>query len=500
MQNELIQTKDDILRQINEIAVKAGKARQCLQTGYIHHYYGDNDNNANTIPLYENCLYALALFRTKTVENITEAKSLLEKILWFQSPLEESKGNFPVYLHEFPVCRDWWASIQLLPPIYWMLAQFNTVLGNSLLKKVESSARQILDYAMLTSQDKKPSYNIGVKIASSLIAFGVFFNDKRYEKSGHELMSRYLHNHDVNSWCSPVICSDLLSSFQMIYPALSTSPWKDLWTFFSRTWHPQTLSYIGPSFREYQDYFEPQPSLYDLYLGYFNGCFSQRTLKDNVFHLHGVLVQPSQDCLYAIENYPFITQNLPENAPWKVTIKKNYAWSVIPKSEPINPSHEKGYHSFRLIWGSLKRLHSLVLQGGNIRQLDYQETDNGIDLILNLDEIIPGEDRDKQREVAFYLDLQPRTSLRVESIPANTFKIGEVISFTLDGLSCELTFDFLEGEGSFMGHMMLGNRLAQIAAKGIHKYEAYDWQIYLRTLQRTDPCKIKASLRIKTIE
>lgn len=83
-----------------ELNITAARKRKSKVTGFIHHCY-EEENNKETIPVFENFCYVLALFRSRIAENILEGRALLEKLLAFQ--VEE---NFPVYLHEYPHCKD----------------------------------------------------------------------------------------------------------------------------------------------------------------------------------------------------------------------------------------------------------------------------------------------------------------------------------------------------------------------------------------------------------
>jgi hypothetical protein len=53
-----------------------------------------------------------------------------------------------------------------------------------------------------------------------------------------------------------------------------------------------------------------------------------------------------------------------------------------------------------------------------------------------------------------------------------------------------------EGEGRLFGHRMLGNRPAQLAVKGGERFNAYDWQIFFRTLDRSEKFRLRAKLQI----
>ncbi len=51
-------------------------------------------------------LFALALLRSRTTENILEAKAIVDNLLHFQLKEGPSAGNFPKYLHEYPNCKQ----------------------------------------------------------------------------------------------------------------------------------------------------------------------------------------------------------------------------------------------------------------------------------------------------------------------------------------------------------------------------------------------------------
>src|SRR5205807_10554919 len=126
---------DDFLRKLIELAAQSGKSKLSEQTGFIQHHPKVLEGEpAEAIPLYENMLYVLALFRTKTHENMQEAKILLDRLLYFQPQNKDvvSFGNFPVYLHDFPYCRDHFQAFKMMAPLFWIIEEFLPVLGESL--------------------------------------------------------------------------------------------------------------------------------------------------------------------------------------------------------------------------------------------------------------------------------------------------------------------------------------------------------------------------------
>ncbi|WP_194848437.1 hypothetical protein [Candidatus Neptunochlamydia vexilliferae] len=88
-------------RQLIDLALQAARHYESPQTGLIHFCYED-EGSRETIPLFENFCFCLALLRTFSKDNVEEAKERLERLLAFQ--LEE--GNFPTYLHQYPN-RGW---------------------------------------------------------------------------------------------------------------------------------------------------------------------------------------------------------------------------------------------------------------------------------------------------------------------------------------------------------------------------------------------------------
>ena len=77
----------DHYKLLGDWALVAGRHLQSKQTGYVHYTYSENPPYA-AIPLLENALFVLALFRARTVEQAQEAKTLLNGMLSFQNLME----------------------------------------------------------------------------------------------------------------------------------------------------------------------------------------------------------------------------------------------------------------------------------------------------------------------------------------------------------------------------------------------------------------------------
>lgn len=491
--------RDELFRQMRELALQCGRSKQSSQTHYIHFCYQHaEDEKQDTIPLVENVLFALTLFNTRSSENISEAKGIIERLLSFQS-LEGAfmKGNFPVYLHEYPACSDYYTGVQLLAPFYWILKSYQSVLGSELKLRLEAASKSLLQHCLQIQKEKQPSYHIAIRIAAAAKSFGLFFNQPLLEQEGDALLAELLSEGEVSAWYSPSQLSDILISLQMVYPSIKKSPWHLFWNYIESTWDCRSASYAGPPFKEFQSGDQSQATLYDLFLGYFSGAFSRRSLVMHPFQLQAALIQPSEDDLTPPQ-YPFKRDGKAGHNFWLVSLNEKYAYSATERDTVWNPANERGSHFFRLLWGNIQKAHSLVGQGGNSRQTTFEVQENGIDLIFLLGEMVQAEDREKHREVSFYFDFDGSQAavIKVDGTLSNTFLLENVVKVTMHGLTFSMRFSVIEGEGHFFGHIMQGNRPSQLSLKGANRFQAYDRQIFLRTLRRSEHCKIKAEIRI----
>jgi len=488
--------RDEGIRQLIELAISSGRTRQSTQTGYIHicHHIQDEEEHL-PIPVFENLLFALALLRTRISENILEAKEIIGKLLYFQNQITEAKGNFPIYLHEFPFCGDRFAGVHLLAPLYWMLKDYSQIMGSELKQRLETSLRGLMNYCLRIHEEKAASYPIAIKIGAAAKALGIFLAQSDWLQKGEFLLNSLQNEPENKAWYNPASMADMLVALQMVHPSLLHSPWKPFWIHLQNTWHSSARCYAGPALKDFQLREEAQPTLYDLFMGYFSKAHSYRAFADHPFHLQGALIQPSQDRLEPL-SYPFTQEGNIEGRSWIVRQEQKYAFSAVSKNVSENLSLMKGFQPVRLVWGNRTRMHSLVCQGGSFSSFDFKPLDHGIELVFTLNECPEEDDGEKNREMAFYFDAQEGVRTLVNGLAANTFRLDEKVSILDELCPFSLTFSLIEGEGQFLGHFTPGNRPSQIALKGKDRFNAYDWQIFLRTIRRLAPCKIRVLIEI----
>ncbi len=430
-----------MMRKLIELALAAGRKRQSPQTGLIHHFYhSQEDEPHRTIPLVENLLFSLALFRSRTVENVEEGKSLLERLLHFQAP----EGNFPLYLHDYPECRDRYLGVHLLLPFYWIAAQFHHVLGSGLKKKLEDGQKRLLDYCQ--KLELPPAHAIKVAAAS--------------QKPLQVDLETYFSQ-------APAQMADALPALQILAPQL-------FFTHLEKQWNRKLLAYVGPAWCEWQEGSQPQVTLYDLYMGLLSGQFSARALQDQIVHLQAALIQPFEETFPAADPADFAIATIAQEEEW-------------PRAT------DRSFHRLRAAWGSPQQLHTFSCQGGNIVACQHEPGK----MVCTLGAPPPDGEREKCREVAFYLNCEAARKILVGSRPATTFYLGDEIFIQSDSIILKISFKLLEGSGDFVGHIMRGNRPSQLALKGANRNQAYDWQIFLRTLRRSDLCRIQVNIEGK---
>jgi hypothetical protein len=469
------------LKQVYDLALGTGRSWQNSQTGWIQYCYNIEDENEHyTIPVYENFLYVLALMKSKVGDNIQEAKGLLEKLLAFQT------DSFSVYLHEYPIVRDRWLSIHLLPVYALILDGFGHVIGETLLKSLKQSLKSLVDYTFFQMETQPPPYHLVIKLGGALVRLGKISKIESWQDIGERLLVDAFAVEDRRAWFSPPLMGEMLVGLQLAYPSISESIWGSLWKTVCESWSIKVGAFAGPSWKEYHYGQETQTTLYDLFMSVYSGAFPYRTFADHPVQLQGVLISETD------ELFPAQQEELWQDH-WFLRNSSKYSIGVMSKTAAVSESWEKGYIPFKVLWGDLNRYRSLVLQGGNFRTLSYELKDRGIDLIIELDEPIEKDDREKHREICFFTENYVGDKLLVSDSQATTFKLNEPVTLHSNDRHFQLIFQQIQGSGEFMGHIMKGNRPSQIGVKGKHRTEAFDWMIFLRSVRRTGVCRFLVS-------
>lgn len=491
---QMYKSSNESMRQLLEIAICCGRCWQSPQTGFIHYSYKKVDENYHhPIPTYENFVFALALLRSRNAENISDAKDLLQRLLHFQSREGESSGNFPIYLHDYPSCKDRLWGAHLLIPFYWIYKNFHHVLGAEIKQSLKMAFIRLQNYCLQTIGQKAAPYPIGFKIAACAKAAGPLLDQGEMAQKGERLYKELMENIDKTAWNTPSALSDLILAHQVLNPTLSENPDKAFWDHLVSTWNKEICTYCGPGWKEYQQGTLPQVTLYDYFMGYLTNKYSLRCFTDNPVQLQAALVHPSEDRLPDFA-FPFERKGMLSGLPWQLIQRKEMTVCLIAKENDLIEVQEKTFSPLKILWGNYRQLHSLVSQGGTSRSIDYSLKDNRAELLYTFTEQAQPDNNEKNREVAFYVNDENGMNILVEGVPATTFRLGESIAIFSGGVKIVLSFHLELGEGDFVGHIMKSNRPSQMALTGVHRFEAYDREIFLRTIRRTDDCVIKVKV------
>lgn len=404
-----------------DLSLAACRKRQSPRTTFVHSFEGFEEHT-DTIPLYENFCFVLALYRQKTVESVLEGKDLLEKLLAFQAP----DGNFPIYLHEFPACKSSLQRLKIAPLLIQLERHFSSVISSELKEKLSLARERCL--------------SISLENLSDLWKF-------RYDmcKEGHSTVEIK----PEKNWIHWLISKQLTKE-----PILLEAP----------AFHPQLQVLSNPRFSYQQEGLEPQPHLLEWLLAEQRGGISSaRLLQDH----------PSQIQLAAFWPFSDVILQAEENLYQEESCIASWA------------SHLPG-DVFRFLWKGSK-VGSIVLPGkvpSEVSLIGKREWEILFDLPENVDLT-----NNQLFEVAFYCSALPEMDWKVGGQKATTFSLGDTIFLISPQCHFSISFELLSGTGDFCGHICKANRLTQIKSAG---YEAYDWQIGLRTLRRSAKVRLRA--------
>lgn len=480
-------------RQLNEMALVAGRKRQSKQTGFIHLYHDEQEEFQHTIPLAENTWFILALLRAKTSEHMNEARDLLDRLLHFQS---KDDGNFPIYLHEYPRCKDRFAGVQLLPAFYLILVEFSQVIGSELKQRVVDASKTLMRLILKASEEKPPSYALAIQIAALARVFGRYLGEASMEEQGEAQLNQLLSLGLQRAWLIPTSIAEICLALQLAYEQIQSSPWQLFWNHIRASWHQATATYVGPGMRQFQQGEQPQVTLYDLYLGYFSQQLSPRVLNDAPFHLQAVLIRPTGETLQPL-SLPYRLDGQVEGSLWSIFQADTYAFSWIDKTALQHMAQDHAFHPLSLVWGNQEQVHSFVCQGGNYQSIDFKSGENFIDFIVKLSPEFKVEDREKCRELSFFFDVESEIKMTIQGETASTFDLAEEFILETPQMQLFLEATLHQGHGQFLGHVMRGNRPSQILLKGGNRYKSYDWHLFFRTLRRSEEAQLKVRLKLK---
>lgn len=412
-----------------DLALEACLKRQSPRTGFVH-YSGLYEEHTDVIPLYENFCFVAALYRQKTVEAALEGKDLLERLLAFQT----AEGNFPLYLHDFPKCKDRMQGLRIAPILIQLQRYFSSVLPFSLKESLTLAIEKILAF----SKDKA----FGPwQFRYNMCAIGApFIEPDPLQFSGA----------DWAEW--------LISSQLSVDPLICNFP---------NPFHSELQIFLNENSPQIQERFEPRVQLMEWILAEKSGKgFSKRLLQDHPLQMH----------LAAIWKAPIFLDRNDE---------VEYAALYMPQSESSSSAD-----LLRLFWSS-EKLNSFVAPNPGYAQI-CEINKNQWEILYDLPEEADQSHNDLF-EALFYCNAAPDVEVTINDQKGMVFGLQDQIRIKTADLEISFFAELLFGSGDFCGHLSQANRPFQADGKN---YRTYDWQVGIRTLRRTKDATLRVVIKL----
>ncbi len=140
-----------------------------------------------------------------------------------------------------------------------------------------------------------------------------------------------------------------------------------------------------------------------------------------------------------------------------------------------------GENTFNICWGGDQNvIHTFALfTKGKLETVSEGE------FLIHLPEEHLEEDA---LEIRCFLNIHEENKINIK---ATTFRLGETVEIFSKDLKIELSFH--SDEGNYLGHISQANRPH---SKNVSIFDAYDWQIALRTIRRPVSATLRANLKI----
>lgn len=329
-------------------AIDYGKSRQSSTTQLIHLSH-QNLSSWETIPIFENLCFVIALFRTHIVANTLEGRELLEKILAFQIASGKHAGLFPRYIHEYPRVDRKGYLISILLALYLIEHQHAQILHTELQQIMKSA----MDRLMQALQEQTWMDSISFLLRAM----------QEEVPNRESLLS--LRPRSIRE------CIYLLHLTQILF--LQKRPEAtEMFHHLTSYWSKEMNAYIGPLEKEWVARAEEPISLFHYFMRKITD--TEPKISPGLVHLHASL-------LYPLEEMPTFTQTLPELHPnWKINQSGNLLWQICTT---LPEQVCRGFHLFRILWKD-GVVHSMVCQ--QLLQMNYEIID-GVESIITLEEL-----------------------------------------------------------------------------------------------------------------
>lgn len=420
---------------------------------------------ADTIPLSTNFLYLLLLFRTKDRAYIERAMKALDQLLYFQGQEGVTKGNFPVFLHQYPFCERYFEVIDSLFPLYWIAKEFSHILNPELREKLHRALELGICCIDSRDQGKNYSYLLSLQRGTLTYAVGTLLNNMDWQQKGASDLSKLANRGSQECWGSPRALSKMLIALELIMTLPEKQNWNSFWSYLKKTWHGEMSTYVGPALSEHFEKDHNEGTLYHHYMIRNFGTKSnlnfspiillegELVTSDHDFDLEGV-----EDCSTALENYTWHTSHTPQTAYSFFNLNADY-WVKTG-----------GYYPLKIAFKNEQQVDSFVLQMGTHVSIKAVSL-NKLLLTFNPQE---GEDL----EAYFFWNLSSKMEATIDGQKASSFTLDHPLE--LHFKSNLIRISFPDCPKNIWGQLMQRNRRTQLICED---YQTFDGHLYFREIK-----------------
>lgn len=430
-----------------KFALEYARSRQSSLTNMIHLSHV-SPHSWETIPIFENLCFVIALFRSHVMANTLEGRQLLEKILAFQIAAGEHAGLFPRYVHEYPRIERKGYLISIALALHRIERHHSHVLHAQLARALGEAISKLIE----ALQEKTWMDSISVLLR-------VIQGELPDRESLLGLRPTSIRE-----------CIYLLHITQILFIQEDPNT-TEVFHHLISYWSKPMNAYIGPLEKEWYEHGEEPISLFHYFMHTITE--TKRQIIPGLVHLHATL-------LYSNENLRTFTQKLPNlHANWKIQQTGKFLWQMCTK---LPEQVCRGFHLFRILWvdGVVYSMVCQQLLSMTTATIDEFESE------MNFEEI-------PEYGLELYFRKTNNAKIYSNGKRATCFIAGEWI--TIDTGTSQLALQFTSPENiPTVATLSMHHRPAELRPD----HSSVDWRLSIRVLS-TDSKHRGLHLRVREV-
>jgi hypothetical protein len=466
-------------RQYIENALRDLQPYVSSQTGLLHLHRDLYEGlPAQAAPTYENFLYALLLFRRKTLESVQQGKTLLSQLLLFQNldTTSDQYGNFPALLTDYPVCRDWRLPVYICLVMTAIRTGFDSILGEELKNRVHACHNALASCAV---NNQKKSATAGW--ATFVIALQEMLLHTPTEASSllKTIDSAARTFIEGREWLNPEAFGRVLAAVSHLQCKELRFP-MPLLESARKMWSPEASTYDGPALGVFQFGGVPETTLFDCLMSvYFNIPIKNRPWP-YLTSLELALITPPEEVLPNPKGSQHWNLEKPFNM-WSVGDTTVSACFFVPKTSEVY-----GFHPIRIVSPS----GTVVFHFPNGQLLELLQDKNRFIGKVKVNEI----KEDDPCLIRAFVERNDATELLIDGKKASAFEPEKGI--TISNGSSKVHIASQVSPQCCFGHVSMGNRPGQILSRQKDESVAYDWKMSFDFVRGEAPKEVSFTFEI----